>query len=374
MIKYKRCTTSLFHVFMAIILAVASVLAGLWYTNWRHIDTESLRIKPGFMADWMGNANIQSGGYMFDLDQSFYILTYPGMGYSYIQQSYNKNSKEIEYIRHSISAEIPGVYIGCYAYDSGKSNPINISRGYNTYVLALQGNTVHLSDDCLRLHKFEYDWKSVFYNDGKYDYDAIYQLLLRQETEYLRIEEAAALLGLIQEGVLIGYSNQKAVFAKNVGDGTTIIRMTPEETQEFDVLHGESEIPLMAVENYLFYVYEGTLYNYRFDAGKTSDFSFLEEPVRFVNFRYEEEYDQVSIAFVTDSAIRICIVTGNTLTNGTTNKIDSPVLGCYMSDRLIYLCEEDGGYHWYNVPIEKGDEIAESDNVENGGENTKNEE
>lgn|GEM_PF-4448928 len=109
------------------------------------------------------------------------------------------------------------------------------------------------------------------------------------------------------------------------------------------------------------------LYNYLFDSENTAKFGFLEKSVHFANFRYEEKYNQVRLAFVTDNAIYMCLVNHEEITNGTKNEIDSPVLSCYMSDRLIYLPKEDRQYIWYSVPVEKGDEILKSVEMENGG-------
>lgn len=115
------------------------------------------------------------------------------------------------------------VITNCYQtgeFDDGLEFSTKISGLKNTG-LCLGNHFVSVSDDqqiiyqnldTLVRNEFEFDWKETITNDEEYDYCKITRLLSSKAEKLLSIREVAAIAGLIQENILIGYQNGEAWF------------------------------------------------------------------------------------------------------------------------------------------------------------------
>lgn len=79
----------------------------------------------------------------------------------------------------------------------------------------------------------QYNWKKSVQTDGTYDYSKIYDILQKQENARISLEEAATIVGVMEEKVLIGYSNGCAVFMEKREDGTYFTSLSEEEQKVF---------------------------------------------------------------------------------------------------------------------------------------------
>lgn len=348
---YARYTNGgLFSPIAAIVMAIVVFVGAAFLTSTRVISLTGLEFPAGTVNTWLNTGNIRAGGKMLEIHKfelakfgtvsKMLWLTDPGTDYAYVS-CYGGNTK----YEYQIYAELPSVQCG-------------------NYFLAVSGDKVQVSNYAGKIKEFTYNWKQSVSENGLYDYDCIYQMLLGQETSPLAVKDAACILGLIQEGVLLGYHDREAVFARDDGESFSVILMTPDVTKEINEFLPEKRNNMMAAGHFLIYKDgQGNPYmmNLNDSAPKgypvkfTDEPDYVKEPTLSFNYVYMSDKNKFKFTYVTENNFFTFYFEDGGYSNfqSIEQTWSSEPVGCYVSDHRYCVLMLDDGYHSFSVGEQK---------------------
>lgn len=259
--EYPRRQTNVITIFG--VMMFAAVMAGVLYIcPWKpseglvSIDysmiitaREDMEISPDepvinaeFLDNLFETGTLQSGGYVQKKADEEYHLYYTNRWMNYYQTM--ELDDGLEAYTNVNGLEHTGLYLGEHFVSITDDNRI-LYQNMDNYVRK----------------EFEFDWKESVTKDGQYDYCKVTRLLDPEAGKPLSIREAAAIAGLIQENILVGYQNGEAWFF--VPEDSGLMKLVRSNSESWEVAMDRIDNPgiyaMVANGTYLILDYEDHL-------------------------------------------------------------------------------------------------------------------
>lgn len=201
-------------------------------------EMEQVTVKEGFFPQLFDCCTLQNGG-------GIYYISGKDL---YFQ--YDEDGKETGYYPFYRSG-------GTYNGNVGNTNNVPLGLMTNRwYINVLEDGTVYYDN----LEGFCGTTDYVIDTEAEVNYAEITELLTRSETEKIGLKDAARLLYLVRENILIGYSDGMAWFRVDEEDCVWAVGVTAEGVVE-EFRYYENIEKILAVDNrYLIFIADGEMW------------------------------------------------------------------------------------------------------------------
>lgn len=101
-----------------------------------------------------------------------------------------------------------------------------------------------------------YSWHEKMYTDSELNRDAVCEILRRQETSSISVGEAAAIIGLVKDGVVLGYYDGCVLFSDHRSGNEVEFTWITRESKEYrmKVKNANLSRPMMGIGDFALYV------------------------------------------------------------------------------------------------------------------------
>lgn len=293
-------------------------------------------LEQNCFEELMLNGSIQAGGEAF--------IPYEGFYSNHVWYKYSDSEYRIPYYAKNIIGNV-GVE---------RKTVLNHSKGELPNFVYIDNMLIGVEDDEVTYssvqgyayRKKKLDWREAISTDGCFEYDKIASIVKKQMKGSISMEEAASIIGVMQEGTLVGINpiDGAIVVKEEQQDGYHFLRIG-EDIKDSKALHVDDSKPIVYVytSNSVFYIdEEGYISGYNYNDEKSVEITYNSKKIRADNFNYSVFSDDAMLFIIRGRVLIHYPLSQNEQIQTSSKEIlgidgSDTVLGLYCSPNTICI-------------------------------------